>query len=139
MTRAEERVGKAVKAAIYRATRATQEDSSHPGPGVDILALRATRGGIAWDEIDSRRGTLLLFGSNTHGIDWDNAVREFDPLGGRWTTHYPPAPQTSYRADGKGRAIAGAQRLVQNANEAVEVARRRPLVAPLLGANRSPT
>lgn len=76
--------------------------------GVDGWS-RQPHAGLAYD---SRRGTLLIFGSNTHGIDWDDAVHEFDPLGGRWTTHYPPAPQTSYRADGKGRAVAGEQRLL---------------------------
>jgi len=56
---------------------------------------------------DSRRGTLLVFGSNTHGLNWDNSVHEFDPVAERWVTHYPQATQESYRADGLGRAIAG--------------------------------
>jgi len=69
---------------------------------------RQAHAGLAYD---SKRGTLLMFGSNTHGLDWDNSVHEFDPVAARWTTHYPAAPQTSYRADDRGRAIAGEQQI----------------------------
>lgn len=70
---------------------------------------RQTHAGIAYD---SKRGTLLVFGSNTHGLGWDNEVHEFDPVTGRWETHYPRAPKESYRADAAGRAIAGTSRLL---------------------------
>lgn len=70
---------------------------------------RQTHAGITYD---SKRGTLLIFGSNTHGLDWDNEVHEFDPVIGRWETHYTRAPKESYRADAAGRAIAGTDRLL---------------------------
>lgn len=70
---------------------------------------RQTHAGIAYD---SRRGRLLVFGSNTHGLDWDNEVHEFDPVTARWETHYPRAAKESYRADAAGRAIAGSGRLL---------------------------
>jgi len=70
---------------------------------------RQRHAGLAYD---SKRGTLLIFGSNTHGLDWDNEVHEFDPVTARWETHYPRAPKESYRADAAGRAIAGADRLL---------------------------
>jgi hypothetical protein len=70
---------------------------------------RQTHAGIAYD---SKRGTMLIFGSNTHGLDWDNEVHEFDPVTGRWETHYPRAPKESYRADAAGHAIAGTGRLM---------------------------
>lgn len=70
---------------------------------------RQPHAGIAYD---SKRGTLLVFGSNTHGNDWDNTVHEFDPVTGRWEDHYPSAPKESYRADADGRAIAGTDRLL---------------------------
>lgn len=70
---------------------------------------RQTHAGIAYD---SRRGRLLVFGSNTHGLDWDNEVHAFDPVTARWETHYPRAPKESYRADAAGRAIAGNGRLL---------------------------
>jgi hypothetical protein len=65
---------------------------------------RQAHAGMAYD---SKRGHLVIFGSNTHGLDWDNSVHEFDPVTARWTTHYPEAPSSSYRADELGRAIAG--------------------------------
>ncbi len=70
---------------------------------------RQPHAGIAYD---SKRGTLLTFGSNTHGLDWDNEVHEFDPVTGRWETHYSRAPKESYRADAAGRAISGTDRLL---------------------------
>ena len=70
---------------------------------------RQAHAGMAYD---SKRGTLLIFGSNTHGLDWDNTVHEFDPVAERWVTHYGEAPPASYRADDKGRAIAGEQTYV---------------------------
>lgn len=68
---------------------------------------RQSHAGMAYD---SKRGRLLIFGSNTHGLDWDNTVHEFDPVAARWVTHYPAAPRASYRADDKGRAVAGEER-----------------------------
>ena len=70
---------------------------------------RQGHAGIAYD---STRGRLLIFGSNTHGLNWDNAVHEFDPVTERWETHYREAPKESYRTDAAGRAIAGADRLL---------------------------
>ena len=70
---------------------------------------RQAHAGIAYD---SKRGRLLIFGSNTHGLDWDNAVHAFDPVTGRWETHYSPTPKESYRADAAGRAVAGNGRLL---------------------------
>ena len=44
---------------------------------------------------DVRRGQLLVFGSDTHGSNWDNGVHAFDPFTGRWTHFSPPAPKSS--------------------------------------------
>jgi len=70
---------------------------------------RQAHAGIAYD---SKRGTLLIFGSDTHGYDWDNEVHEFDPRTETWTTHYKRAPKDTYRADASSRAIAGTDRLM---------------------------
>lgn len=70
---------------------------------------RQAHAGIAYD---SKRGTLLIFGSDTHGLNWDNEVHEFDPATEKWTTHYQRAPKETYRADPAGRAIAGSTRLL---------------------------
>jgi hypothetical protein len=65
--------------------------------------------GHAGSAYDSKRGTILVFGSDTHNEDWDNAVHEFDPLQKRWKSHYVPLPSSSYHADMLGRAVAGEQ------------------------------
>ncbi|PWG61459.1 kelch repeat-containing protein [Sediminicurvatus halobius] len=65
------------------------------------------RQGHAGAAYDRRRGHLLLFGSDTHGRDWDNTVHRFDPATRRWQRSHPPADPDSYRADGSERAVAG--------------------------------
>lgn len=71
-----------------------------------------SRQGHAGMAFDTRRGSLLIFGSNTHGEDWDNAVHEFQPRLKRWETHYAPVGPESYRVDEAGRPIAGASALL---------------------------
>jgi hypothetical protein len=65
---------------------------------------RQAHAGLAFD---TRRGSLLVFGSDTHGENWDNSVHEFHPLRRRWETHYPQAGPETYRGDEKGRPISG--------------------------------
>ena len=52
--------------------------------------FRQAHAGIAFD---SKRDRVLIFGSNTHNMDWDNTVHEFDPVSEKWTTHYREAPK----------------------------------------------
>ena len=70
------------------------------------------RQGHAGMAFDTRRGSLLVFGSDTHGEDWDNAVHEFQPRLKRWVTHYAAVGPESYRADEAGRPIAGTDALL---------------------------
>jgi hypothetical protein len=63
-----------------------------------------THSAIAYD---AKRGTIFVFGSDTHGENWDNAVHEFNPATLAWTTHGQPAPFESYRADSFGQAVSG--------------------------------
>ncbi len=65
---------------------------------------RQSHAGAAYD---SARGLLLMFGSNTHGLNWDNEVHVFDPDARRWQSPYPASSPDSYRLDEKDRAIAG--------------------------------
>jgi hypothetical protein len=65
---------------------------------------RSAHAGSAYD---LRRGQLLVFGSDTHGSNWDNAVHAYDPFEEHWTHSYPPAPKLSYRKDERGVNIAG--------------------------------
>ena len=61
---------------------------------------------------DSRRGTILIFGSDTHGLDWDNEIHEFNPVEEKWSRHYRRARKESYRADEDGMAVSGYDRLL---------------------------
>jgi hypothetical protein len=67
-----------------------------------------SRQGHAGMAFDTKRGTLLIFGSDTHGENWDNSVHEFDPRRKRWETHQPPADPKTYRTDAFGAPLAGA-------------------------------
>ncbi|HIE56238.1 MAG TPA: VanZ family protein, partial [Chromatiaceae bacterium] len=68
---------------------------------------RQNHAGIAYD---SRRHSLLLFGSDTHRSNWDNSVHEFDIQTLTWKTHYPEAPPETYRVDSRGQPVAGGDR-----------------------------
>lgn len=70
---------------------------------------RQAHAGIAFD---SKRGSVLLFGSDTHNYDWDNSVHEFNPRDRTWSTHYPSAPKDTYRIDGAGNAVCGNNKLL---------------------------
>lgn len=65
---------------------------------------RQAHAGVAYD---SRRGRLVIFGSDTHGTDWDNTVHVYDPATNRWERLGDPAPKETYRADPQGRAVCG--------------------------------
>ncbi len=69
---------------------------------------RQGHAGIAYD---SKRGTLLVFGSDTHGQNWDNAVHEFDPRRKGWETHQPASDPGTYRIDESGAPVAGTNAL----------------------------
>jgi len=56
---------------------------------------------------DTRRGRVVLFGSNTHGKDWANSPLVFDVARMEWTRLYPDDSRETYRADEKGLAVAG--------------------------------
>ncbi len=65
---------------------------------------RQEHAGLAFD---AKAKSLLIFGSNTHGEDWDNRVHEFNLLSLKWVEHYTASAKESYRADTKKNAIAG--------------------------------
>ena len=91
-----------------------------------------TRQGHAGAAYDSKRGTILIFGSDTHGQNWDNQVHEFDPVQEKWTTHYPLAGKETYRADAKGRATAGKDRLLPWAMHTYDTVTYDPLLDALI-------
>lgn len=65
---------------------------------------RKGHAGLAYD---SKRGSLLIFGSDTHGDDWDNTIHEFLPIQRRWIQHGTNSAQNSYRVDATGNSVSG--------------------------------
>ena len=57
---------------------------------------------------DAKRGRLVLFGSNTHGRNFDNSPRIFDPALAAWSQPYPDDAFESYAVSAEGVAVAGA-------------------------------
>lgn len=72
--------------------------------GSDLNWNRQGHAGLAFD---SKAKSLLIFGSNTHGEDWDNRVHEFNLLSLQWIEHYSPSAKETYRSDQDKNAIAG--------------------------------
>lgn len=66
-----------------------------------------TRQGHAGLAYDTKRGTLLLFGSDTHGENWDNTVHEFIPALREWRTLGAEARPETYAATPYGQPVAG--------------------------------
>jgi len=65
---------------------------------------RKGHAGLAYD---STRGSLLVFGSDTHGEDWDNIVHEFIPRQRRWVHHGVNAHSNTYKVNSEGYPVAG--------------------------------
>lgn len=70
---------------------------------------RQGHAGIAYD---TQRATFYVFGSDTHGENWDNSVHEFDPETKSWSTHYPPADPGTYRVDDRGVGVSDDGRII---------------------------
>jgi hypothetical protein len=68
--------------------------------------VRQAHGGAAFDQV---RGRVMLFGSNTHGRNWDNTVRFFDMGTLRWSSAYAPDPPDTYRVTAAGIPVAGVE------------------------------
>ncbi len=60
---------------------------------------------------DSRRKKVFVFGSDTHGKDYDDSVHEFDPLTVQWSDHRTPARRRTYHVDEQGLPVAGSGEL----------------------------
>ena len=65
---------------------------------------RKGHAGLAYD---STRGSLLVFGSDTHGEDWDNVVHEFIPRQREWVHHGANAHPDTYKVNNEGYPVAG--------------------------------
>lgn len=65
---------------------------------------RQAHAGAAFDPV---RGRLMVFGSDTHGRNWDNSVRVFDMATLRWSRAYQPDSPETYRVNNSGIPVAG--------------------------------
>ena len=65
---------------------------------------RQQHGGSAFD---TRRGRMVLFGSNTHGKDWTNSPLFFDFARLEWQRLYRNDHLGTYRINKKGQPVAG--------------------------------
>lgn len=61
----------------------------------------------AGSAFDSRRGQIIVFGSDTHGWDWLNNPFFFDAATLRWSRPYLDDPASSYSANESGVPVAG--------------------------------
>jgi hypothetical protein len=73
-------------------------------PGDAVTFVRRSHGGSAFD---SRRGRLVLFGSEEHGSDGTNSPLIFDLATLQWQRLYPDDDFASYRINAAGLAVAG--------------------------------
>jgi len=74
--------------------------------GEAVVFRRQAHGGSCFD---TKRGRLILFGSDTHGRNWMNSPRSFDPVTATWSRAYPDDARETYRVDANGLPVAGAR------------------------------
>ena len=72
--------------------------------GDAVRFMRQAHGGSCFD---SKRGQLILFGSNTHSKDWKNSPFIYDPLKNEWARVYPDDKPSTYKVNEKGLPVAG--------------------------------
>jgi len=70
----------------------------------EVRFHRQEHGGSCFD---ARRGRLILFGSNTHGRDWQNSPFIFDPASCTWRRVYPDDGVSTYTVTADGLPVAG--------------------------------
>lgn len=73
-------------------------------PGDAVRFQRQEHGGACFD---TRRGRIVLFGSNTHGRDWTNSPLLFDPVERVWRRVYPDDDPKTYAVNAEGLPVAG--------------------------------
>jgi hypothetical protein len=73
-------------------------------PDDDGSFRRQGHGGSCFDV---KRGRLILFGSDTHGSNWENSPLVFDPVGTNWSRLYPFDSPETYHVNEDGIPVAG--------------------------------
>jgi hypothetical protein len=74
--------------------------------GVDD-AVTFKRQRHAGSAFDTRRGRIIIFGSDTHGKDWSNSPLFFDVARLQWSRIYPDDDPSTYRVNSQGIPVAG--------------------------------
>jgi len=74
-------------------------------PSDAVRFHRQWHGGSAFD---TRRGRIVLFGSDTHGDDWTNTPLFFDLASLTWSRAYPDDSPSTYAITPDGLPVAGA-------------------------------
>jgi len=72
--------------------------------GDEVRFRRQEHGGGCFD---TKRGRIVLFGSNTHGKDWTNSPLIFDVAECKWSRLYANDDKSTYKANAEGLAVAG--------------------------------
>ena len=73
-------------------------------PDDAVTFRRQAHGGSCFD---SKRGRLIMFGSDTHGRDWTNSPLVFDVASGQWSRVYPSDDRATYAVTDDGIPVAG--------------------------------
>jgi hypothetical protein len=73
-------------------------------PGDEVTFTRQAHAGSAFD---SRRGRIIVFGSDTHGEDWNNSPLFFDVATLTWSRLYPDDDPGTYQVNAEGIPVAG--------------------------------
>ncbi len=72
--------------------------------GEGVTFKRQAHGGSCFD---SKRGQLILFGSNTHSRDWKNSPFMYDSFKNEWSQVYPDDKPSTYKVNEQGLPVAG--------------------------------
>ena len=70
-------------------------------------SIRFVRQAHAGSSFDTKRGQLIVFGSDTHSRNWNNAIYTFDMATRRWSESYEPDSPDTYTVNAEGVPVAG--------------------------------
>jgi hypothetical protein len=73
-------------------------------PSDKVTFKRQSHAGSAFD---TRRGRIIIFGSDTHAKDWSNSPLFFDVLHLEWSRLYPDDDPSTYQVNSQGIPVAG--------------------------------
>ena len=57
--------------------------------------------------LDTKRSRIVIFGSDTHDMNWDNSPLVFDIVAATWSRAYPNDDKSTYAVNAEGLPVAG--------------------------------